>query len=129
MPALTWTLNVQLDGGTALSLAAPKESIEGVDSVAVTLESGDSDVVVEVQPGAAEAIRLLVIKASTYSEDLTYVASDGSADADAVTLDGPHLYSAGSVPLFGLAPRQLKFSNASPDDVTIRVFVARDATP
>lgn len=129
MPELMWTVSVRLDQGTALTVAAPGETVEGVDTVEVTLASGAADVVVDIQPGEAAAIRLLAIKASTYSEDLSYVASDGSSDASALTLDGPHLFSAGSVALFGLAPRQLKFSNASPDEITVRVFVARDATP
>ena len=130
MPDLSWKTIVQI-GGTTLTTAAGPTPVEAIDTVEVLLAPGDSEKVVDLQPGGAAAIRLLVIKSSLYGEDIVYKAGDGTTDSDVeLTLDGPQIFTAGSVALFGLDPRQLKFSNASADKkATVMILVARDATP
>jgi hypothetical protein len=72
-----------------------------------------------------------VISSSLYSANLTYVFSDGTTDsASTLTLDGPHLYSAGNLGVVGVDANQVKLSLAvAGADTTVTIFVARDATP
>lgn len=129
MADMTWTVSVQMSGGTTLTAAVAKQSVEATDSIEVTLAAATTDRVVQIQPGKAATIRLLVIKSSTYGSDLTYKVSDGASDSNAVPIDAPQVFSGGSVALFGVDPHQLKLSNASDKEVTALIFVARDATP
>lgn len=129
MPEMTWAMTVQEDGAKVFSTTTDSETAEAVDTVEVTLAAGDTDKKVDIQPGEASQIQLLVIKSSLY-DDVSYKASTGAADSAAVTLDAPHVFTGGSVVLFGLDPKQLKFTNASTTkSATVRIFVARDATP
>ncbi|AGA89617.1 hypothetical protein Thimo_0778 [Thioflavicoccus mobilis 8321] len=130
MAEMSWTVSIQISGGPNLSASSAPQSVEATDRVAVTLAAGDSDRVIELQPGAASAIRLILIKSSRYGAEFTAKASDGVTDSEPVTLDGPQVLTAGTAALLGVAPQQLKLSNASADqDIEIEVFVARDATP
>lgn len=104
-------------------------TVEAIDRVEVSIPSGAVDQEVALQPGPVEAVELLVIKCSEYSDKVSYMASDGTADSPSVALLGPHLFTGGSVALLGLDPNVLKFSNASANAVQIEIFVARDATP
>ena len=113
-----------------MTAAADAQAVEATDSVVVVVAPATTDKVVDLQPGAASAIRLLVIKASTYGPDLTYKVSDGTTDSGSITLDAPQIFSGGNASLFGRDPHQLKFSNASTvNEATVQVLVARDATP
>lgn len=130
MAEMSWTVSVQMNGGTMLTAAAAKQSVEATDSIEVTLAPGTTDKVVEIQPGAASAVQLLIIKSSIYGSDLTYKMSDGTTDSGSVTIDAPQVLSAGSVALLGVDPRRLKLSNGSTTtEATVLIFVARDATP
>ena len=72
-----------------------------------------------------------MIKSNRYDAAFSFKVSDGPTNSAPVTLDGPQVFTGGSVALFGRAPRQLKFSvNASSNQTAIvEIFVARDATP
>jgi len=130
MPEMSWTVNIQVSGGTTMAVTADAQSAEAIDTVEVVLSPGDTNKVLDIQPGGAPAIHLLVIKSSFYGPELSYKASDGSSDSLKVTLDAPQVFSGGSLALFDLAPRKLKFTNTSPDKkATVLIFVARDATP
>ena len=83
-----------------------------------------------IQPGSAAAIALLLVKSDRYGSDFSFTASDGSTDSSPVTLDAAQIYTNGSVALFGVDPQQLKLTNSSTDQTAeIEIFVARDATP
>lgn len=129
MPELNWTAIVQVGGGTALSAAAKSRTTEAIDSVEVTVAPGETDKAIDIQPGGAAAIDLLVIKSSVYDAQLAYKATDGSTSSAAVTLDAPQVFSGGAVALFACAPRTLLFTNKTPEPAVVTVFVARDATP
>ncbi len=130
MAAMSWSVNIQISGGPGISASAASQPIEATDRVEVVIAPGDTDRVVDLQPGAATAIRLLMIKSSRYGDDLAYTVSDGTDDSDPITLDGPQIFTAGSAALFGVAPRQLKFTNTNADHAAaVEIFVARDATP
>jgi len=106
------------------------QPVEATDRIEVTIDPGDTDKVVDIEPGGAASIQLRLVKSTRYGTPFSFKASDGSTDSSAVTLDGPQVYIGGSVALFGLDPHQLKFTNTSPDQsAAIAIFVARDATP
>jgi hypothetical protein len=106
---------------------------EAYDRIDIEVNPGDTDKRVEIQPGAAAQIRLLVIKSSLYGSQITYHARDGTTDSDDVTLDGPQVFiGAGAIALFAVAPKMLEFSNTNSDPAKkaqIEILVGRDATP
>jgi hypothetical protein len=134
MPQLNWNVSVQVTKGPNFTCAGPALQVEAIDQVAVSIEPGDAEMLVELQPGAAKDIHLIVIQSSYYGPELTYAVSDGKdqpSESLAVTLDGPQIFTCGSAALFNVdTPRQLKFTNSSTSTTAaVTITVARDATP
>jgi len=131
MATLSWSMTVQIADSAAISITRTPIEAEGVDRIDVTIAPGDTNKLVNIQSGAASSIHLLTVTSSNYGAHLSFKANDGTTDsATAVTLDSPQIFSGGSVALFGLAPRQLKFTNSSTDKpAKVQILVARDATP
>jgi hypothetical protein len=130
MITMRWSLTLQITGSPAVAVASPPVEVEAIDRVEAVIAPGDSDKVLEIQPGASASVRLLLITSSRYGSDLSFKVSDGATDSDPVTLDSPQVFSGSAVTLFGVAPQQLKFSNTSADQpATVAIQVARDATP
>lgn len=130
MATISWNLAIQASGQAPISVSTNPQPVEAIDRVVVTLEPGDSDKLIEIQPGGATAIALMAITSDRYGAAFSFKASDGSSDSAPITLDAPQIYSNGSVALFGLDPMQLKLSNTSSDQTAaVEIFVARDATP
>src|SRR5215211_1877760 len=97
------------------------------DKISVTVPDATSDLEVEIQPGGAGSIKLLVVKSSVYGEDLKYTIN---ADATDHVLDEPHvLIGTGSVGLYGAEPTKLVFDNALGEEAKLQILVGRDATP
>jgi hypothetical protein len=120
------TVNADVASGPKL-----KESrtlaIDAYDKISVTVPDGTSDLEVDLQPGGAGSIQLLIVKSSVYGADLKYTIN---ADATDHVLDQPHvLIGAGSVALYGAEPTKLVFDNALGSDAQVQVLVGRDATP
>jgi hypothetical protein len=130
MANMSWSVSVQISKGPTVTAAGPPRTIEATDRVEVSLAPGDADKVVDLQPGDATAIRLLLIKSTRYGADLSFKASDGATDSAKVVLDGPQLFTTGGAALFGMPPQKLKLTNTSADQTAdVEIFVARDATP
>jgi len=129
MITMNWTVTLQITGSPTIATASPTAIIQAVDRIEAVIAPGDADKVLEVQPGAAAEVRLILVKSTRYGSDLSFKVSDGATDSDAVTLDTPQLFSGGAVALFGLAPQQLKFTNTGADPATVEIHVARDAAP
>ncbi len=130
MATMSWSVTVQVGGGATISAGTAALPVEATDQVSVTIEPGDTNRVVEIQPGSAVAIRLLVIKSSRYGQGLTFRASDGATDSDPVVIDAPQIFTGGGVALFGVAPRRLLLTlPAGGQPADLEIFVARDATP
>ena len=124
------TLTVQVPG-VALSSATHTLEVEATGQIAVTVpgESGGTpgELVVDVQPGDAGQVKLLMITADSYGEDLTYTVTGGSAD---VALDGPQIFvGSGAVGLLGATQNTITFSNSDASSVAVQIQVGRDATP
>lgn len=119
MANLNLTLNAQIVGGPQVSASRTKQ-IEAYDKVDVIINPGDTDVEVDIQPGAVGQVSFLLIKSSLYSQaaadqKLTYFVVDGGTDfpaaGDGLELNDPHVYIGGALAVFGLAPRALRFTS------------------
>jgi hypothetical protein len=123
--SINLTTQVQVAGMGAAS-DAHRFEVEAVDRIEVTVPAA-GNVAVSVQPGGAEAVQLLFLRAGTYSDDLTYTVTDGAAD---VRLNAPQLFAGtGAVELLGTAQNTITFSNATAQDIEVLILVGRDATP
>jgi hypothetical protein len=130
MATLTWSMTVQVSGSSSISISRAPIAVEATDRIEVLIAPGDTAKVVEIQPGVAAAVHALVVTSTSYGSHLKFVVNDGTTDSSAVTLDSPQVFSGGSIAVFGVAPRRLKFTNTSADKpATVEVLVARDATP
>jgi hypothetical protein len=127
MATLNWSITLQVTGGPTINTGLSGLVIEAVDRIDVTIDAGDADKVVQIQPGAAGAVHLLVVTSDVYGEKLSFKASDGATDSVKVVLDAPQVYAGGGSALFGTDPQQLKLTNAGADAAHVTVFVARDA--
>ena len=131
MAMLSWSMTVQIADNAAIPISRSPVDAEAVDRIDVVIAPGDKNKVVNLQPGTTSSIYLLAISSSGYGAYLSFIASDGAKDsATPVTLDSPQVFSGGSLALFGVDLRQLKFTNTSPDKpASVKIIVARDATP
>ena len=137
MTTVNLALSIQVVGGPQLAVSTTK-SVEAYDKTEVVIDPGGASAVeklVYIQPGSAAQVSLLLIKSDLYGPEITYKASDGTTDSDAITLDEPQvMLGSGSVSLLGVAPKILKFKNTHPagdagKKATIEILVGRDATP
>lgn len=131
MANVSWSLSIQVAGGPTVSAREGPITAEAMDRIDVSIASGEVDKTVDLQPGPASGIHVLLIKSNQYGDgtEITFKVSDGATDGPALTLTGPQFYAGGAVMLLGLDPQSLKFSNASADPAEIEIFIARDATP
>jgi hypothetical protein len=123
---IKWAVHIDVAAGPKLS-ATDVIEVEAYDKVGITLDAGAADVDVELQPGGAGQVTLLMIKASNYDPAITFSADGG---ATTVPLDAPLvLIGTGAVSLLADAPQQLQWDNGTADPVQVDIFVGRDATP
>jgi hypothetical protein len=124
--SVNWAVHVDVASGPKLS-AADTITVEAYDKVSLTLDANASNVSVDLQPGTAGQIKLLLITASAYDADVTYSADAGTTK---VPLDAPLvLVGGGAVGLLQADPTTLQWDNGTADPVAIQIFVGRDATP
>jgi hypothetical protein len=101
--------------------------VDAYDKISVTVPDGSSDLEVDIAPGAAGTVKLLLVTSSTYGEDLTYKVNADAADHP---LDEPHvLTGAGAVALLDAAAAKLTFANGLGSDADVQILIGRDATP
>jgi len=127
MAKLNWSITLQVAGGPTVNSGQDDLDVEAVDRIDVRIDAGDTDKVVQIQPGAAGNVHLLLVTSDLYGPKLSFKASDGAADSAKVVLDAPQLYAGGAAALFATDPKQLKLTNAGTDPANVTVFVARDA--
>lgn len=101
-------------------------AVDAYDKISVDV-ADQANVEVEIQPGGAGSIQLLVVTSSVYGADIKYTVNADTTDR---VLDQPHvLVGTGSVGLFGEEPEKLVFDNTTGQDARIQILVGRDATP
>ena len=131
MATVTTSTTVAIAGGSSVTATSPVFNAEATGEVSIGLLADDAVITAEIQPSAASQLYVLLISSSYYGPELTYVFSDGTTDsATTFTLDGPQLYSAGNLGAVGVTPTHIRFTMTSAGvPATVKVFVARDATP
>lgn len=126
----TITLGISVKASkTSITIPESDIKVEATDYLEVEVKPGDLNV--DIQPGEAKALRLLVIKSSVYS-DLEFTVNDGAGDSsEIVQLDGPQIFSGGAIALFAVKnPQKITFKNKSQNETAkVEIFVGRDATP
>lgn len=136
MAQIAYGVSVQIPNGPQVAQTGTKAA-EAYDKVELALDAGGAgaaEAVIEIQPAAAAAVSLLLVKSSIYGPEITYKLSDGTNDSPAVALDAPLFLLGGAVALAGVAPKRLKIKNTfAAGDTTkkaaIEILVGRDATP
>jgi hypothetical protein len=100
--------------------------VDAYDKLSVQLAGNATDIDVDVQPSATGGeVELLVLKASSYGQGVTFSADAGTTT---LALDGPVvLIGTGAVALLAAAPQSLRFSNPATDPVDIEILVGRQA--
>lgn len=122
-----WSAHFDVSSGPKVTIGNTLE-VEAYDKVRVTLDDGTADERVDLQPGGADEVLLLVVKASSYDPPVTYKPVETTEDS--VSLDAPLvLIGRAAVGLLGSAPRQFRWSNDTGAEVDIEILVGRDATP
>ncbi len=127
---VNWTVSVQVPAGPRLSQSGAF-SVDAYDKVDVSVAAGQSDVAVELQPGGAGQVHVLVVATDQPSGDLSYKVN--ATTADSISFDQPvHAFmGAGPVGLLCAAdegPNTLYFTNAGGQAAKIQVLVGRKAT-
>jgi len=133
MPDLKLSINLAITGGPAW-VVEHRETVDAYDVIDVVVTPGTTDLLVEIQPGAAAQLGLFAIQSSLYGPEIQFKTSDGTTDSPAVALLGPQIYGHGVATLFAVAPLSLKLSNSHPaadntKRARIQILVGRDATP
>lgn len=118
-------VRVEVPGVGTVSDTHAVEQVEAIDKIEVQVPEGGS-AAVEVQPGGAGQVKLLLLTTDAYGQQLSYTVDGGVAD---VALDAPVLVVGAAVGLLGAAPQKITFSNAAAAAATVRILVGRDATP
>lgn len=124
---ITWSLNVQINGGPKLS-ASQALTVDAYDKIAVSIDDGVSDKEVQVQPGGSGQVQFLMIQADSYSDQVSYKVNSASA-TDTIALDALQVYMGkGAIGCLDPAPETLFFSNSSGATVSLGILVGRKAT-
>ncbi|MGP8330466.1 MAG: hypothetical protein ACT6FF_09155 [Methanosarcinaceae archaeon] len=109
---IKWMLDVQVENGPKISVVQ-QEDVEAYDKIEVNIPAkngGAGSATVEVQPGGAGQVKLLLIKSSQYSSDLTFTVNDQQGIV--VKLDRLQFFvGEGELDLLGAPPQKLIFSN------------------
>ncbi len=126
---ISWVLNVQVAGGPRAS-ASQAMDVDAYDVITVVIPGGDNatpgTASIEVQPGGAGQVRLLLITSTLYDPALTY-SVDGGAQ---IKLDGLHfLIGSGAVALLGGTQKTFAFTNKAGLDkpASLQIMVGRKA--
>ena len=127
---VNWSIAVQVPTGPRVAQSGALQ-VDAYDKLEVSIDDGAEDLEVQLQPGGAGQVRLLVIATTQASADLSYKVND--AGGDAITLDQPvHAYfGTGPVSLLdaGSGPNTLFFTNESGGPAVVQVLVGRKAIP
>lgn len=125
---VNWSFTASIQNGPAVAGSDTFEA-DAYDKLSVTLPAGELDTKVDIlPPGSAGPVLLLVVKASIYSDQVSFsTTGDGGRT---VVLDGPLvLIGAGPAALLTGELKAVQFANGTAGPVTVDILVGRDATP
>lgn len=126
---IAWKLTLDVPSGPQVSHSS-SIAVDAVDRIAVTIPDTSASpeaTTVEVQPGAAGKVRMLMISASKYGADVEYQVHDDTATAH-VLGDALFLADATAIDLLGTPLDNLLITNTSGADVDVEIVVGRAAT-
>ena len=120
-------LTVEIKGGPPKISAAHNTTVEAYERIQVNVPGADGSgtaVTLNLLPSGSKA-KIFAITSSRYGEGLTY-----KGDGTAVPLDGPQLFTGGSVQLLGKI-ESVTVTNAlgAGKDATVTILVGRDVAP
>lgn len=120
-------LTVEIKGGPPKISVAHNVTVEAYERIQVNLPGADGSgkpVTLNLLPAGSTA-KILAITSSRYGDGLTYKGS-----GTAIPLDGPQLFTGGSVQLLGKV-ETLTVTNAlgAGKDATVTILVGRDVVP
>lgn len=123
--SMSWNYSLAAASGPAI-VNAGVFSVDAYEKMNVRIAAGSTQAVT-IAPGTWVDVRSLAI-ATSDTTGTVEVTPDGAASAFA--LDGPlFLLGAGAVSLLGTGDASLSIENTGAADVSIDIFVTRDATP
>jgi hypothetical protein len=139
LPKLTWQFSADVPNMGSIQVMSQPVDVEAVDQIMVSVNPGDTDKVVGIQPIDRSPIMLVVIKPSRLDQSLTVSFDDGAPQAagggpshpnrsTAIPLGSHQVFT--SIGTFYQNLKYLLFTNpASGQQTDVQIFVVRDATP
>jgi hypothetical protein len=128
---VSWKLNLDVQSGPKL-LVSNTVQVDAYDRIEVSVPdtSGTPTATsVDIQPGAAGKIKVLLIRSNIYGDNLTYQVHDSTTD-ERVLNDALFLASAGGLELLEDAATpldKLLVTNTTGQDVLLEIIVGRSA--
>jgi hypothetical protein len=115
---INWTLNVQVVGRPKMA-ASKTVDVDAYDKIQVTVDAGDLDKVVAVQPGAKKGrVTFLLINSDQFGDNgdkLSYKVDNGGP----IALGAPQLFIGdGAVGLLAEAPNEVPKSSSSSNELS-----------
>jgi hypothetical protein len=128
---ISWKLSVEIQSGPNIIVTNAVQA-DAYDRIEVKIPDSTADptaTTVDVQPGAAGKVKLLLIRSTTYGDNLKYKVHD-EITPERVLNDAVFLVGAGSLALLEdyTAPLdKLLVTNTTGQDVVLEIIVARNA--
>ena len=121
---VNWMYSIRAQNGPSMGLNG-QMTADGYEKISLTLAAAATKDVT-IGPGSWADVHSLIVSASNLAGKVTVKPAGGST----VALDGPLvLIGPGPVGLLGTGTATLGFENTHTDEVSVDIFVTRDATP
>jgi hypothetical protein len=128
---ISWKLSVEIQSGPNIIVTNAVQA-DAYDRIEVKIPDSTADptaTTVDVQPGAAGKVKLLLIRSTKYGDNLKYKVHEDTTP-ERVLNDAVFLVGAGSLALLEdyTAPLdKLLVTNTTGQDVVLEIIVARNA--
>ena len=123
--SITWQLTVNIPSGPSVT-TANAVAVDAYDRIAVTIPNTNTEVEVDVQPGAAGRVKFLLVRSDRYGDQLTFKAHVTGNPAHKLD-DTLVLVGVGSLDLLGAQVDKLLFTNNLANPANIEIIVGRQA--
>ncbi len=129
---ISWKLNLEIQSGPNLIVTNAMQ-VDAYDRIEVKIldsTAAPTAITVDVQPGAAGKVKLLLIRSTRYGNNLKYQVHDNTTP-ERVLNDAVFLVGAGSLDLLEdpAAPLdKLLVTNTTGQDAVLEIIVGRTAT-
>lgn len=128
---ISWKLNVQVQSGPDLVIAnaVQADAFDRIEARIPDTTSSPAPTTVDVQPGAAGKVKLLLIRSTGYGDKLKYRVHDTTTPERTLN-DAVFLAGAGSLDLLADATTaldKLLVTNTTGHDVVLEIIVGRSA--